>query len=308
MVEPLQKFEAIARQWGNEIDLIWETKESRPVNWKIYIFKRSGTNVTQEEIDSYFQSIDDLSDFEYNGLFVFDKFKSETDTAYIHPDYIVLNDTPHYYYKAVIRDESTGECSIALAADATAISSITVKIQDGKDLVAKAITKLFDNIKNEAGRKILLSKEFTVVKHFPLKPPAESWFMIERINGANKHLYWGHQKGTVGNDTVFGSTDSDIIRTTFVTLKGNDTRDLVANLLRAYKIHLERLIKVFGNYKVNNCQITIEGDYQNPAIHGDNALGITVIFALEIENEAKNDELEITDHQLDNDRIIIKGV
>lgn len=303
-VTPLVKFEVIAKQFGNQLDLLWETPTTRPTNWKVFIFQRKGANVTDEEIASYFTNIDNLTGYNYNGLFVFDKFKPSADFSYIYSNFIVLNDE-RYYYKAVIRNQDTEEYSVALSANATPLPTIIVRIQDGKELVAQSIKKLFDAVKNINGDKMLLTRDVTIFKQFMIGAPKENWIMIERINGSTRHDYWGHVKNQDGADTIFGSTDSDMIRATFVTLSGNDRRDLVTNLFRAYKLNLERLIKALGNYKVNNCQITVEGDYYNPTIHGENAVGVTVIFALEIENETRIDELEIISHDIDQRKIII---
>lgn len=305
-VNPLTAFSITPKQFGNQLDLLWETPADRPENWKVYVFKRSDTDVTSAEIADYFAHINDLAHFDYNGLYVFDWFKPETDTSYIYSDFVVLNDK-HYYYKAVIRNQTSGDYSAALSANAIPLATVTVKIQDGKELVASAVKKLFDSVKTKNGTKALLSKDFEVYKQFKIGRPKDNWFMIERINGATKYQYWGMQKGNVGSDVVYGSTDSDLIRLTFVTIDGNERRDLVASIFRAYKIHFERIIKAAGNYKVNNCQITVEGDYYNPQVHGENALGVTVICNLEIENEAKADELEVESHDVDNHKMVIGG-
>lgn len=305
-VTPLVKFKVIPKQFGNQLDLLWETPTDRPLNWKVFIFQRKGADVTDDEITSYFTNIDNLTGYNYNGLFVFDKFKSAQDYNYIYSNFIVLNDE-RYYYKAVIRNEDTKEYSTALAANAIPLPTMVVRIRDGKELVAQAIKKLFDAVKNINGDKMLLTRDVTIFKQFLIGAPKENWIMIERINGSTRHDYWGHVKNMDGADTIYGSTDSDMIRATFVTLAGNDRRDLVTNLFRAYKLNLERLIKALGNYKVNNCQITVEGDYYNPTIHGENAVGVTIIFALEIENEIRTDELEIISHDIDKHKMVIGG-
>lgn len=303
-ITPLVKFEVTAKQFGNQLDLLWETSTDRPQNWKVFVFKRKSANVTDEEIADYFEHIDNLTNYAYNGLFVFDKFKPEADYSYIYSDFIVLNDQV-YYYKAVIRNQETGEYSTPLSAYATPLATILVRIQDGKELVAQAIKKLFDAVKNISGEKALLTRDIEVYKQFVLGAPKENWIMIERINGSNKYNYWGHQKVMDGNNVIYGSTDNDLIRATFVTTAGNARRDLMTNIFRAYKLNLERLIKALANYKVNTCQITVEGDYYNPNIHGENALGVTIIFALEIENEVRADGLDITDHEVDQKKLVI---
>ena len=291
MITPLASLEVTAHQLGSELDIYWELPTVLPTNYKVYIFQRSQTDVTQAEIDDYFANIADLSAFNYNGLFVFDHLKATNGMGV----YEVINGLV-YYYKAVIRDETSGEYSTAIAAHATPNADVTVDIKDGKDIVAKTLTKMLDGLKNKAGNKIQISKDIKVVKNFTMGEPSSDQFMVERVNGANYTNYWGNILSAHGQSVILGDMDTDVIRATYITLSGPDRRDLMTNIIRGRKVFFRVMCKKLG---ATDCQVTVEGDYQNPAIHGLNVVGATLIFTLLIENKTKIDYTEIDAHTTD---------
>lgn len=296
MVQPLSSFTIIASPFGSELELYWEIDSTdHPANWKVYIFKRSKTDVTQAEIDDYFANIDDLSSFNYNGLFVFDNFKSfQNETAYVHNDIHVKNDL-EYYYKAVIRDEESGEYSAALSETATPLPQVELKTIDGKEVVETALEKLFDAIKNVSGQKAELGRDIKIFKQYFAETPELDHFVIERVNGSEKISYWGMLRSHLDNDEILGNTDTDVIRATFWTPNGNSRRDKVATILRGYKAILIQLIKKIGGDRIPDVKIAVEGDVVNPAVQWDKYLGAGIVFILEVESELRIDSPEITE-------------
>lgn len=291
MITPLTSLQVIPHQLGSELDLYWQIPTIVPVNYKIYIFQRSQTDVTQAEIDDYFSHIADLSAFNYNGLFVFDHLKATNGMGV----YEVINGLV-YYYKAVIRDETSGEYSAAVSANAIPNADVVVDIKDGKDIVAKALKKMLDGLKNTTGKKIQISRDIEVVKNFTMGEPKNDQFMVERVNGANYQNYWGNILSAHANSVILGDIDTDVIRVTYITLSGPDRRDLMTNVLRSRKPFLRIMCKKLG---ATDCQVTVEGDYSNPMIHGLNVVGTTLIFTLLIENKTKIDYTEINAHTTD---------
>ena len=279
MIYPLDKFIVTASAFGDELTINWQLPITRPAVYKVYIFKRSRTDVTQLEIDSYFTHITNLTGYNYNGLFVYDNINNEVNAL---GDYSVLNDTK-YYYKAVLRNETTGEYSTTKNANATPHPELKLSVIDGKDIVKTAIEKMLDNIYDRNGNRVQLGKDIQIVKSFAIEPVTENYFMIERINGSNYIQYWGNSYGYSGqNQFAMGSYDHDVIRATFITMDSPDRRDTVTKILRGMKFFLIRLVKALG---AKDCSITIEGDYYNPQIDGLNAVGITLIFNLVVESK-----------------------
>jgi hypothetical protein len=275
MIQPINNISLEASAFGGEIVLKWELPVL-PANPKIYVFKREKTAITQTEIDSYFLNITNLSTYNLNGLFVFDK---ESTTFSVLSDLIVSNGTI-YFYSVVIRDQITGEVSSAVGGSATPLPLLQVSVKDGKKIVDIAIRKLMDNIYISPSQKIKLGKDFKTVFCFAIEPVASDYFMIERVNGASQYRIWGDQYANIQGKKVKGTYDTDVIRATFMTTDTPSRRDEVANIMRANKIFLRRLCKKLGAV---DCDITLEGDYYNPQIHGVNAVGYTVVFNLLIE-------------------------
>jgi hypothetical protein len=289
MVNPLISLTIVASPIGSELDIFWELPTTLPTNYKIYVFKKSGGAVPQPIIDDYFANIDDLTGFDYEGVFVFDRLKNEQKVI---GDYVVVNGT-QYFYSAVVRDETTPEESAAVSANATPDCLMISDIIDGKDLVAKAINKMFESIKDKSGSRVNLKKEIDIVKNFSMAPINKDTIMIERVNGAELQRFWGNISHVYKNMVVMGTVDSDVIRVTFLTPGTPDRRDTISNLFRAKKIMLVTFIKKQG---AKDCSAVIEGDYYNPMFQGENVIGFTVVFSMIVPNQSKYEETEITSH------------
>jgi len=302
MVNPVKDLSISANTFGGQLSIMFELPDSLPTNWKFYMFRRSGTDVTQAEIDDYFTNIDNLASFNYNGLFVFDNFDPndlDATGTNVYPDYKVLSKKT-YFYKAVVRDETSKEYSTTVNANGVPIQTIKVNIKDGKELVAEAIKKMFDNILNADGKKVKLSRDIKVVKNFAIEPIGDNYVMIERVNGSVNQRYWGQQYSTYQGGIIKGEVDNDVIRATFMTSDGNDRRDLVTNIFRAQKQFLMQYIKKLADYQVQDVSISIEGDYMNPQIHGVNHIGVNIVFALIIQNIVYEEGYKLTDHITDS--------
>jgi hypothetical protein len=128
--------------------------------------------------------------------------------------------------------------------------------------------------------------------------------MIERINGSSEARFWGNILHKVQQSYIIGDIDTDVIRATFLTEAGGERRDTISNIFRAKKQFLYHMIKTLGAFDVS---ITIEGDYYNPQLHGVNALGVTVVFAMMIENKARITEEIITQHIMNDQNEVNNG-
>ncbi|OGU56270.1 MAG: hypothetical protein A2V66_07215 [Ignavibacteria bacterium RBG_13_36_8] len=290
MVNPLSKFVAKANPFGCEIDLNWLLPESLPENYKVYIFQRSKTDVDQEQdIERYFENIDNLTNYNYNGLYVIDWLEPAMTALGI---YQVKNGLK-YYYKAVIRDEDSGDYSESSNANATPDFAVLVNILDGKDMVAKISKKMLDTLSTKEGTKIQLSKEFEVEKTFPMGEIKGDRIIVERVNGSNNQRFWGDIYTKHSTGIVHGDYDVDVIRLTYLTIAGNERRDLLSNIVRSRKYFYRLGLKKLGAIDVN---ITIEGDYHRPDIHGENCVGFTAVFAVLLEVMNKIEQEKITEH------------
>ncbi|HEX2868731.1 MAG TPA: hypothetical protein VHO03_16945 [Ignavibacteriales bacterium] len=282
-MDQLRDFTVQASSFGGELDISWQYPIVMPPEGaKVYVFKRSKTDVTEDEIAEYFRMINNLEGFNYNGLMVFDNLPLGA-IGFI--DIKVLNDTKHYY-KAVLRDDTTGELSLSTGANGTPKPSIKTQIKDGKELVRVAIEKMLDNVYDAKGVNVKLGKDIKIEKNFSIDPVFPNYIMIERVNGSSQYRFWNNDFARYGGSLMKGDIDVDVIRATFITTESPDRRDKVTNIFRAYKPFLIYVIKMLGAKDVS---VNVEGDYYNPEIHGINAVGTTVIFSVVIENLMKLD-------------------
>src|SRR4030043_592571 len=91
--------------------------------------------------------------------------------------------------------------------------------------------------------------------------------IVERVNGSNNQRFWGDIYTKHSTGIVHGDYDVDVIRLTYLTIAGNERRDLLSNIVRSRKYFYRLGLKKLGAIDVN---ITIEGDYHRPDIHGEN--------------------------------------
>ncbi|HRR04727.1 MAG TPA: hypothetical protein P5215_05565 [Bacteroidales bacterium] len=280
MVHPIEQLTIEASIWGNQLTLSWTKPSILPENYKLYVFKRSKIDITEQEIADYFANINDLTNYNFNGLYVFEKIDNDI-TGII--DNEVLNEI-RYYYRVVIRDLDTLELSSSVGVDGVTQIEIKVNTADCKEITEKALNKFFDSLKSTKGDKLYSGRDLKIIKNFSIEPIAPNLIMIERINGANYIQFLGQQiTGTP--EWINGEIENDVIRVTFLTTEGNNRRDHVANIFRAYKQLLRQLLIKAGQGKVINVVITLEGDYYNPQIHGIAALGTTLIINFVIESK-----------------------
>jgi len=271
-----------ATGFGCELTLFWDFPSVLPSSYKTYVFRRNSTEPTDLEIASYFANIENLANYNYNGLMVFDDLESPEINALF--DYRVYNDIT-YHYKVVIRDEVTKEYSEPNLCKISGVpqKKLKVNVKDGKKIVTTAITKMFQNLTDADGRKVNLAKDIKIVQNFAIEQLALNYVMIERVNGSSYQQFWGQQYKIGGSGVTLGDYDIDVIRATYLNWEVSDRRDRVANIFRANKFFLIWLIKALGAVDV---KISIEGDYYNPALHGADHTGFSIIFNLIIENRA----------------------
>lgn len=266
MINAVDNLSIYASPFGGELKLSWSLQADENIN--IYVFK-SNSAITQEIIDNYFANNtipESITVFEVNN-----RYQGIVD--------VDVSNGVQYYYAVVVKSGS--EISEPRFISGVAASQLKFHVVDGKEVVYKAITKMLDNVYAN-GQKVQLGRDIQIVKNFSIEPIGENFIMLERVNGATMYKFWANEIANIKNvGQIKGDIDVDVIRAIFITTNSAERRDIVYNLFRANKQVLIRLCKKYGAI---NCDITLEGDYYNPQIHGVNAVGFVVVFNLLITN------------------------
>ena len=290
MVEKLEKLTARAVLWGNQIDVYFELPDTLPENYDVIVFKRSETNVTDEEINEYFES-DNSQEFRnsHRGLFVMDYlkrsglFENTAKNKFYLQDFYCRNGIDHYY-RAVVKNEDTGEVSDILSANATAESQLVVDIPPVKNIIVQAIKRVLQNQKGKDGVTVDLNEEIEIKKSFSQGDVKTDTIMIESVNGSIYQRFLGNQMAAYGQKIKKGMLLNDVYRCVFLTIRGEDVRDKLRQVLQAYSIVIERMIHLLGARDIINAEVIVEGDYSNASIHGADALGVTMLISTIIKN------------------------
>jgi hypothetical protein len=132
-VDPLQDFEITVHPLGNELRAWWKLPSTLPDSWKVFVFKREGSDVTQQDIDDYMNS-----QIIASGLSVFEKDMDDPHRLY---DLDVENGKT-YYYKALLQDMDSSEYSTALGNNGVPAYNSTLTVIDCKELVLEAVRRL----------------------------------------------------------------------------------------------------------------------------------------------------------------------
>jgi hypothetical protein len=251
-----------ASPFGGEIEIFWENV-AQPDGTKVKILK-SMSELTATIVANYFSgaSIPTIQEIVINAT-----YNSFVDTN-------VTNGQPYWY---ALRYENGVEYSDFVIVNATPAPTLKFNVKDTKDIVFRAIKTMLSNIYQD-GRKVEIGKDIEIVKNFSLEPIGENWIMLERVNGSTQYKFWANEIASIKSiGRIKGDIDVDVIRMYFITLNSSERRDLVYNLFKANKQVLIRLCKLYGAI---NCDISLEGDYFNPEVHGVNATGFIAVFSL----------------------------
>jgi len=273
---PLQWFGAYAHPLGQEIVLSWTLPTTLPSSFKVVIFKKSGSDVTQQEIDDYFGDSppSGVTVTELDGL-------SDGSGPLQLADFVVTNGTT-YYYKVVIQNSSTQEYSTALGDNATPDSAVTTDVIDAKEKVIEVIERIMKNYNMTRNKDYELKKEYSLEK---LNPPT---IFVTRASGQVIQRFIGNliDFDSANNEPTEGELELDNIQVTWED-PGADRRDKITNIFRESKIAMREFLLHENGGKMNSVDIIIEGDAINTAVEDRIQVSGMMLIACGIETKAK---------------------
>jgi hypothetical protein len=244
-VNPLQDFEISIHPLGNELRGWWKLPSTLPDVWKVYIFKREGEDVTQDEIDDYFDT-ETIAD----GLIIFEMLSDLPPKLY---DLEVENGTT-YYYKSVIQDTDSEEYSTTLSDNGTPAYDSTLNVIDCKELVIEAVKRLMQNYDVDVDKDIDIRKTLSLMN---FTPPG---FSVTRQPANVIQNYLGDLISLDDAVIKTGQVEMEFILVTWsdVVL---DRRDRLTKLFRASRFVLKRYLLEQGLMDV---KFAIGGDDIDP--------------------------------------------
>ena len=228
-------FELTPHPLGCEVKVSWEFQEVLAPRYKLLIFKRSKTDITDEEISRYVaeQTKESLGQ---SKIFVF---------LNISNDQTSINDTvveegQTYFYRAIVVDrEDRGTFSDVVNASVKVPTfEIKMSVVPTKDIVIDAIKKIMRGVAKQTNANIM------VYQHFPLKVTDPAYVVVTRSSGESAYRSLSDLVSSNAGHVVTGDIDSDTIQVAWMTNANPSLRDKFSDIFRGSKRVLKRHLRM----------------------------------------------------------------
>ncbi len=253
MVNPLQYFDSFQHPLGQEIDLTFTTPETLPTSYTVYIFKKEGSDIMQTEIDNYFAGSPPAN------VTVFQLQKDADDKTPFYMDDLTCDNGKTYYYKGVVKDDTSGTVSTPVGDNATANTTATTKIVDAKQEIIKLVKRTLKNYGMDERKHYHLSGEYGLEIE---KTPA---LYVVRTGGNVASRFVGALKEFTNGLHTYGEIDLDIIQIIWEDPSAV-RRDKLTNIFRENKEAIRQYLLHPKGSDMIWADITMEGDAINQSV------------------------------------------
>jgi hypothetical protein len=252
------------RGYGGTLFLNWTYPSVLPNTWKLYIFKKQGSAVTDEQISQYFTGDLNSEQLRQLGIFVFNNLPAKT-TLLSLIDVTVENsvegNTRTYYYRALIKDTSEGgEYSDTVDASASPESNIYFRVIDGKDVVAKAIEKTLQAVKTTRGYHPEIEKDIRVFKAHGERKNEDNFFVVSRTSGQNINRTMSNIIAEYEDSRILGQVDYDVLQVEWICMGVGERRDKYMLIMRGMRAIFEHFVMLLGNGDIGKVETIVTGD------------------------------------------------
>ena len=275
MVNPLTSFNAIndSRGYGGILFLEWEYPTVLPANWKLFIFKKQGLAVTDQQIEDYFANNPTPEQLSQLGIFVYNNLPAKTTFTSLK-DFVVEN-SKAYYYKAFIRDTATNENSTILDTNGTPESLIYIRVVDAKDIIAKTLEKTLQAVKTTGGYHPQIEKDIRVFKSHSERQAEDNFFVVSRISGQNINRTMSNIIAEMDDSKLLGQIDYDVLQVEWICMGVGERRDKYTNIMRVMRPIFEHFAMQYGDGAIGRVETVMIGDSEigygksgTPALRG----------------------------------------
>ena len=276
----LQSLVCSTDNWGGNIFLEWIYPATLPTNWQLYIFKKSGEAVTDQQIIDYFAGSLNDQTLKTLGIYIYRELPALT--AYLSFTDWGVEDGKDYYYKGLIRDKDTNTNSAAVTTHIEPDGNIIFKIPDTKNLLIRAIEKAISSVKNASGDTPVLGKHFKVNSNYPRDKAEALYIVVSRLPGQSALRYFSEVIAEYQDQIVRGQADIDVLEIAWVATGNPAERDKVTLLMRGYQQILHRYLMKMGGGDIYDVRFVMGGDSESApnaeaAVRGT----MTAIFVVE---------------------------
>ena len=260
MPNPLASFNAIndSRGYGGILFLDWTFPTVLPTAWKLYIFKKQGSAVTDQQIEDYFANNPTPEQLSQLGIFVYNNLPAKTTFTSLK-DFVVEN-AKVYYYRALIRDTSTNENSTILDANGTPETDIRLNVIDAKDAIAKAVEKTLQAVKTTKGYHPQIEKDIRVFKSHGERQEQDNFFVVSRISGQNINRTLSDIIAQMEANTIRGEIDYDVLQVEWICLGSGERRDKYTLIMRGMRAVFRHYAMLLGDGAILDVQTVMIGD------------------------------------------------
>lgn len=273
---PLQFLNAFAHPLGQEIDLAWTLPSTLPSGFKVVVFRKQGSDVTQQDIDDHFagSTPQDVTVWEFDG---------ESDGTGPNELFdLFVEDGETYYYKVVVQDTSDDTYSTALGANAVPASTVTTSIVDAKEEVVKLIERIMTNY------GMTKVKDYELKKEYALEGIKTPTIFVTRADGSVLQRFLGQivefdQAQQLG---VYGDLDLDNIQVTWED-PSSERRDKITNIFRESREAMRRYLGHPDGAGMVSVDIIIQGDAINTAVKDRLQISGMMLISCGIQTESK---------------------
>jgi hypothetical protein len=272
---PLTSFNAIndSRGYGGILFLDWIYPTVLPTAWKLYIFKKQGSAVTDQQIADYFANSPTPEQLSQLGIFVYNSLPAKTTFTSLK-DFVVEN-AKAYYYRAFIRDTSTNENSTILDANETPESAIYIRVIDTKDIIAKTVEKTLQAVKTTAGYHPQIEKDIRVFKSHSEREDQDNFFVVSRISGQNINRTMSNVIAEMEDAKILGQIDYDVLQVEWICMGVGERRDKYTLIMRVMRPIFEHFAMQYGDGAIGRVETIMIGDSEigygkagTPALRG----------------------------------------
>lgn len=219
---------------GNELDLNWIMPSGLPDSYKIIVFKKEDSVISDAEIDAYL-----LTGVLPEGVFVYDSIDANAERL-IDVD---VENGKNYYYSIIIDDQGSDEHSATVSTNSTPNFAGETDVIDCKTLVVEAIKRV---LVNYSAKNV---KDYTIRKSFSVANVRLPLIAVVRQGANDVARLWGNVLMDADLIKAYGKIEQDNILIVWEDTL-SDRRDLLTNMFRTHETTIRKYLMQEGAKEV----------------------------------------------------------